>query len=71
MYTYLLTYSFLATGPQKEGCLSKCQRSIFGCCRDGKTPAHGPNEEGCCLGSPYGCCQDNIQPARGINYEGM
>jgi hypothetical protein len=26
-------------------------------------PAHGPDEEGCCLTSKYGCCQDNVSPA--------
>lgn len=46
-----------------------CNNEPFGCCRDGDTPAHGPNGEGCCLDSPFGCCLDNITPARGPNLE--
>lgn len=47
-----------------------CNAEPFGCCRDGKTPAHGPNGEGCCLQDSFGCCPDNITPARGPALEG-
>ena len=43
-----------ATGPELAGCEgvvikpgSDCTTSNFGCCADDKTPALGPNEEGC------------------------
>lgn len=47
-----------------------CQNLTFGCCTDLITPAHGPNQEGCCLGTEFGCCPDNIIPASGSNGEG-
>ncbi|XP_050091776.1 papilin-like [Anopheles aquasalis] len=47
-----------------------CTKEPFGCCPDGKTPAHGHNREGCCVQSPYGCCPDNVVPAQGPNQEG-
>lgn len=53
----------------KKDC-EPCNDEPHGCCSDGKTPAHGPNREGCCLQTEYGCCQDNITPARGPNLEG-
>ncbi|XP_055847560.1 papilin isoform X2 [Episyrphus balteatus] len=49
-----------------------CSNSLYGCCNDGKTPARGPNKEGCalCLQEPYGCCSDGLTPAHGQNGEG-
>ena len=47
-----------------------CESSSFGCCSDSHLPAHGPNQEGCCLQSEFGCCPDNIRPANGPNVEG-
>nr|KAI8740359.1 papilin-like [Biomphalaria glabrata] len=47
-----------------------CNLSEFGCCKDQKTPATGPNHHGCpknCLNSRYGCCKDGITPADGPN----
>lgn len=59
-----------ALGPEYFGCRKPCEDAKFGCCRDGVTPAHGPNEEGCCLAAPYGCCPDNTLPAQGPSLEG-
>lgn len=53
-----------------EGCKVACDDSPFGCCPDLVNPAHGHNQEGCCLSSPFGCCPDNTSPARGPNQEG-
>ncbi|XP_055921965.1 papilin isoform X2 [Eupeodes corollae] len=49
-----------------------CTKSSFGCCKDRKTSARGPNEEGCplCSQEPYGCCPDGLTPAHGELGEG-
>ena len=59
-----------ALGSDNYGCRMPCHDSIYGCCEDGITPAHGPNNEGCCLSTPYKCCPDNSLPARGLNFYG-
>jgi hypothetical protein len=53
-----------------EGCMLSCNTSAYGCCPDGRTPAHGHGSQGCCLLYPYGCCPDNYQPAEGPHLEG-
>ncbi|XP_050088784.1 papilin-like [Anopheles aquasalis] len=58
------------TTERTETSFEPCSKEPYGCCRDGKTPAHGHNREGCCLQSPYGCCPDNVVPAQGPNQEG-
>lgn len=47
-----------------------CADAEFGCCPDEITPAHGPNDEGCCLNSAHGCCPDNLNSATGPNFDG-
>jgi len=39
----------IASSPEKEDV--SCSASKYKCCDDGKTAAHGPNKEGCCLNS--------------------
>ncbi|CAI9744388.1 papilin-like isoform X2 [Octopus vulgaris] len=51
-----------------------CADTSYGCCDDRRTPARGPNKEGCpertCAASSYGCCPDGVTFARGPDYEG-
>ena len=55
-----------------------CERSRFGCCLDGATPAEGPAYLGCdwessgeiCEETTYGCCPDGVTAADGENYKG-
>ncbi|XP_050439361.1 papilin isoform X2 [Adelges cooleyi] len=52
-----------------------CEKSEFGCCFDGKTPAKGPFSSGCaevhtCKDMEYGCCPDEVSPASGPDNEG-
>ncbi|GAB1602605.1 papilin-like, partial, partial [Argonauta hians] len=52
-----------------------CSGTAYGCCEDQRTPARGPNQEGCperrtCESSRYGCCPDGVTAARGENYAG-
>lgn len=55
-----------------------CHDSVHGCCSDGKTPAAGPDNDGCpiegdhyktdtdsCEFTSYGCCPDGVTPALG------
>lgn len=52
-----------------------CRILPFGCCKDGKTAATGPYNEGCpgsesaCWNSHYGCCPDGKTAAAGTNFE--
>lgn len=73
VYVSLLSFarsSPSALGPDNYGCRMPCEDSAYGCCEDGATPAHGSNNEGCCLSSTYKCCPDNVMPARGPNFYG-
>ena len=46
-------------------------KSEFGCCPDDRTPAKGPNMEGCgCETSEFGCCPDGKTAAGGKLFEG-
>ncbi|XP_047512899.1 papilin-like isoform X1 [Pieris napi] len=56
------------TDPQRN--VKFCETTAYGCCSDGETPAHGPQNEGCCLRSRFGCCPDNYTPAEGPHLEG-
>ncbi|XP_021340999.1 papilin-like isoform X4 [Mizuhopecten yessoensis] len=50
-----------------------CVVSQYGCCRDGVTPADGPDNYGCpdhCVRSEFGCCEDQVTAATGPNEEG-
>ncbi|XP_045490551.1 papilin [Pieris rapae] len=47
-----------------------CEATSYGCCPDGETPAHGPQNKGCCLQTAFGCCPDNYKPAEGPHFEG-
>ncbi|XP_060068958.1 papilin-like isoform X3 [Ylistrum balloti] len=50
-----------------------CKFSQHGCCRDGLTPADGPDYYGCpdhCVRSEFGCCEDQVTAATGPNEEG-
>ncbi|XP_012946540.1 papilin [Aplysia californica] len=51
-----------------------CDVSRFGCCRDRRTAASGPNYEGCretpCEYTRYGCCRDRRTAAQGPDFEG-
>ena len=43
-----------------------CEVSTFGCCTNSSLPAHGPQEEGCCLQDAAGCCPDHVQVQDGL-----
>ena len=48
-----------------------CQDSEYGCCKDGRTLAQGPNGKGCgCETSEFGCCPDGVTEAEGKLFEG-
>ncbi|XP_072145613.1 papilin-like [Dermacentor andersoni] len=53
-----------------EGCA--CELLVFGCCPDKKSPAEGPDFEGCviCTNTTFGCCPDDVTAALGPNFEG-
>ncbi|XP_069951755.1 papilin isoform X1 [Cherax quadricarinatus] len=76
-----------ASGPNGEGCEDllpfSCEKTEFGCCPDGVSPASGENFSGCssfeCEGSgpcefcnetKYGCCPDGVSAAQGPDSEG-
>ncbi|KAK4313128.1 hypothetical protein Pmani_015500 [Petrolisthes manimaculis] len=50
--------------------LEDCAYSNYGCCPDGYTAAHGPDNVGCCLASAFGCCPDHITESQGPNMQG-
>lgn len=59
-----------ASPPEETTTVNNCG-SEHGCCGDGKTPAKGPDEEGCtCDASKFGCCPDRLTAARGPDNEG-
>lgn len=44
---------------------------LYGCCSDKKTPASGPNQDGCgCDTTAHGCCPDMVAIAQGPNFHG-
>ncbi|KAM6961334.1 papilin [Aplochiton taeniatus] len=55
-----------------------CSQTYYGCCPDGRTPAGGPQGQGCphsqgrtsCSQTSYGCCQDSVTTAQGPRREG-
>ncbi|XP_046445127.1 papilin-like isoform X2 [Daphnia pulex] len=52
-----------------------CDKTEYGCCSDGVTPAKGPFEAGCpkyetCEDAEFKCCPDGVTPAKGANNEG-
>ncbi|XP_078458382.1 papilin-like isoform X2 [Lampetra planeri] len=53
--------------PEREGCAD----SYYGCCPDGRNPAHGHRGEGCpdvsCYQTRFGCCPDGVNAARGTD----
>nr|XP_032811683.1 papilin-like isoform X2 [Petromyzon marinus] len=48
-----------------------CAGSYYGCCPDGRNPAHGHRGEGCpdvsCYQTRFGCCPDGVNAARGTD----
>lgn len=62
---------FPAKGKKNKGCpKAACTKEKHGCCADGVTPAHGPDQLGCCINTEFGCCPDNMTPAKGANHDG-
>ncbi|CAH0383119.1 unnamed protein product [Bemisia tabaci] len=74
-YTDIMTEGFtLKKCKKKKKKKPDCQKTEFGCCFDGITPAKGPFSEGCsiitiCNETKYGCCQDGVSPATGPDFE--
>ena len=58
-----------------HGCCLSLQDTLYGCCKDGQTPAGGRNYEQCpmfysCDHMAYGCCPDGVSSAMGPHFEG-